>query len=97
MNKRNPLSEAAITHEEVTVGSSFKCYKPGEGENPLIRGRFVSEPVYLDFKVDAGWAVDVELGDQVIELDLYSLGITPDSSGERWAKVITIYPTEENN
>ena len=97
MNKRNPLSTAAITHDEVRTGTSFICYKPGCGDRPLVSGTFVSEPEYRGDEIDGCWKVEVDLGESIVEMCLDKLGITPDRTGERWHPVISIYPDQSES
>lgn len=90
LDRRNPLSLAALTAEEVRKGMRFKCYTPQNPES-VVTGTFVSEPHWDEREV---YVVDVEIDNAPVQMlepgtlrsepsrDMAVLGIMPHEDGQ---------------
>ncbi len=74
LNRRNPLSFAALTAEEVRKGMRFKCYTP-ENTGSVLTGTFISEPRWEREVL----VVDVEIDNESIQTSAPDSASTPGS------------------
>ncbi|HRK41010.1 MAG TPA: hypothetical protein PLN95_02930 [Candidatus Saccharibacteria bacterium] len=87
MTTRNPLSEGAMTIDDVGPGVLFTWYKP-QDPSTVKRGVFLSHPSQ-DGREDHIVSYRIEGIEEVRTTDLCSFGITRSREGQ-WSDCLTV-------
>ena len=90
---RNPLSDAALTREDVRTGVRFIWYKPGDPSS-VKRGVFLSGPYNPDDQ-DTIVELMVDGNGGPHNVDLCTLGITTNRQGI-WGKSLCVADDSES-
>lgn len=91
MSHINPISLAAMSREDIAPGVRFKWWTPGKHDS-LKTGEFISHPD-LDRQEALVVSYRLDGNETVHTIDLCSMGITPNSSGE-WRECLTVIDEE---